>query len=135
MRTIERKPRDPRLDVIRLTALFFVCATHFFLYSGYNDVVMEGPVMFVMTAAKSLFRTCVPIFITLTGYLMCEKKLSLRYFKGIIRVLAIYVVFSVVYTVYAREIIHDAAYGGTAPQLLLTLAEKLLNYSAVPYGW
>lgn len=123
----ERK-RDPRLDVIRLTALFFVCATHFYLHSGYTELTMEGPRMFIMTAAKSFFLICVPMFITLTGYLMCEKKLTVRYFKGIIKVLCVYLFSSALYSVYSVVFLGKEFYPGE-------FVRTVLKYKGTPYGW
>lgn len=129
------RQRDPRMDVIRLTALFFVCATHFFLESGYMDEPVRGPLMYFMTVLKGLFIICVPLFITLTGYLQCEKKLTARYFKGIVKVLLIYLICSVIYTVFARWIAGNPKYAGSLLHLARVFVVKLLSYRGTPYGW
>ena len=128
MSTAPERKRDLRIDYIRLSALLFVCATHFFLKSGYTSVPVEGPRMAVMTIAKSFFLICVTLFVTITGYLMCEKKLSARYFKGLVKIIVGYVAASAFYAVFARLFLEEQ----------ITLAQffrRLLKYKGSPYGW
>lgn len=75
--------RNYNLDLIRSVAVIFVLSVHFFLNSGFYGIICEGEKMFVMCVLRTSFITCVPLFLMLTGYLMCKKELSLKYFKGI----------------------------------------------------
>lgn len=46
--------------------------------------------MYLMSTIRTMSMICVPLFLLLTGYLMSDKKYSLKYFKGIIRVLGLF---------------------------------------------
>mgnify|MGYP000183442649 CR=1 FL=1 len=65
--------RDSRLDLIRIFSLFCVAGIHFFLNSGFYSQMVSGKRMFIMCIFRSFFIICVPMFITLTGYLMNKK--------------------------------------------------------------
>lgn len=82
--------RDLNLDLIRCAAVFLVISVHFFLNSGFYSVPILGEKMYVMTAIRTVSMMCVPLFLLLTGYLMCKKELSLKYYKGIIKTLVIF---------------------------------------------
>lgn len=84
--------RNYNLDLIRSVAVIFVLSVHFFLNSGFYSIICEGEKMFVMCVLRTSFITCVPLFLMLTGYLMCKKELSLKYFKGIKKTYFIYVI-------------------------------------------
>ena len=86
-----KKERNYSLDIIRILATFFVVSVHFFLHTGFYAQPVEGKRMLVMVIMRTLFMTCIPLFLMLTGYLMNKKKLNLKYFKGIIKTLTIYI--------------------------------------------
>ena len=66
-----------------------------FIQTG-DDSCLHGPLIFLMIMMKVLFSVCVPLFIILTGYLMCQKTLSRRYYRGIRKTLVVFVLASVV---------------------------------------
>ena len=57
--------------------------------------LLHGPLFFLMIFMKTLFSACVPLFMILTGYLMCNKTLSRKYYKGIRKTLVIFVLASI----------------------------------------
>lgn len=85
------KKRNINLDVIRCVAVLFVVSVHFFLHNGFYDEIVIGKKMYVATVMRQCFMMCVPLFILLTGYLMNKKELSAQYFKGIKKVVIIYI--------------------------------------------
>ena len=92
--------RDLRLDVIRLFAFFCVVAVHFFKNSNFYSMNVSGIRMYILTVIRSFFIICVPLFITLTGYLMNKKELTKKYYKGLIKILIIYVICSIIYHLF-----------------------------------
>ena len=80
--------RDARLDIIRIFSLFCVVAVHFLLNCGFYNEIVEGKKMLFMCIYKAFFIICVPMFITLTGYLKNKEKLSKNYFKKIEKILS-----------------------------------------------
>ena len=102
MRDIKKRVRDPKLDIIRIFALICVVGVHFFLNSGFYDVPIVGKRMYVASVVRAFFITCVPLFLMLTGYLVNKKQLSKKYYKGIIKVLIIYAICSVIYSIFIK---------------------------------
>lgn len=84
--------RNPALDIIRIVAAFTVLSVHFFLHNGFYYETVQGTSMYIMTLMRTLFSVCVPLFMILTGYLMCNKTLSRKYYKGISKTLVVFVI-------------------------------------------
>lgn len=120
--------RNPALDLLRITAFFFVVCVHFYVNSGYRELVTGGRAMFIMNIAYALFNTCVALFVMLTGYLMTNKTLSLGYYKGVIHTLVIYVAASAVCLLY-KIIYYDYS------KNILKCIMKILDFTASGYSW
>ena len=117
------------LDLIRVCAIFFVIAGHFFsLNTSFRVVPFAGPSMFVQSMMNTLFSVGVPLFMMLTGYLNINKKPSVTYYKGMIRVIVAYLFFSV------ATILFRTYYLGEELSIVQWIL-KVLNYSAIPYAW
>ena len=90
------KNRDVGLDITRIIAFAFVPAIHFFMNSGYYETPVVGERMYIMTAMRTLFGVCVPLFMLLSGYLMIEKEVHIEkrelinYYKKLSKVLETY---------------------------------------------
>ena len=95
------------LDFVRSVAILFVIAGHFIsINTPFRQTVFEGVSMFLQGAAMPLFATGVPLFIMLTGYLNVNKTVSRRYYRGCIRVLVSYLLFSVLTILFHRYWLH-----------------------------
>ena len=71
---MENDNRSVKLDLIRCIAVFEVISVHFFLNNGfYNQTICKS--LFSQVCFRTLFMTCVPLFMILTGYLMNKKEL------------------------------------------------------------
>lgn len=125
---MEISKRDSSLDVIRILATFFVVSVHFFLNNGFYAEPVNDYRMFFPIMARTFFMVCVPLFIILTGYLMCNKTLSGRYYKGITKTLVIYLLVSLVTIVYKHYVINDI-YDFKRAVL------AILNFEAATYSW
>lgn len=68
------KSRDIGIDLTRIAAFLSVVSVHFFLNSGFYDTPVLGKSMYLMSAARTFFMICVPLFLLLTGYLMVGRR-------------------------------------------------------------
>ncbi len=115
-----------------------------------NPALLEGPKFFLMIMMRTLFTTCVPLFILLTGYFMSKKTLSRSYYKGIRKTLIIFVLASVACfffksvhnTKEAQDAFYAADFGKMFDALYQTgkfgLKDYLLgifDFSAANYSW
>ena len=123
------KERIIGLDFVRTAAIFFVIGGHFFtLHTAFRHTVFQGWSMFIQAAVIPLLTTGVPLFIMLTGYLNANKTLSKRYYRGCIRVLFAYLLFSVIALLFKQYYLGDT----------LTWRNwigQILSFNAIPYGW
>ena len=120
--------RDPSMDVIRCFALLCVIAVHFFLNIKFYDSEVAGPRMVLMTLMRTSLMVCVPLFILLSGYLMCRKAPNKAYYAKISKTIVIYILASLCCLAY-KWACQDAE---------LTLSGTLtgiLAFTAAPYSW
>ena len=120
--------RDSALDITRIVALFSVISVHFFLNNGFYQQPMLGGRMCLMTIMRTGFMVCVPLFLTLTGYLMNKKTLSAKYYKGITKTLGIYLLSSIACLIYKVIVFHHK----------ITLDNTLwgiLGFKTANYSW
>lgn len=116
------------LDLIRVCAIFFVIAGHFFsLNTSFKNVPFEGISMYIQGMLAELF-TGVPLFYMLTGYLNINKTVSKKYYRGMVRVIVSYIIFSLITIAFRKFYLHDELAWGS-------LLMMIFNYSAIPYAW
>ena len=120
--------RTPAADLIRLLAFFSVISVHFFLNNGYYSQPIEGKRMFIMTTMRSFFIICVPLFLTLSGYLLRGKKLEINYYKRISKIIITYVLASLLCVFYCIAFLKQDL---SIKNIIL----GILNFSAAPYSW
>ena len=120
--------RDARLDIIRIFSLFCVVAVHFLLNCGFYNEIVEGKKMLFMCIYKAFFIICVPMFITLTGYLKNKEKLSKNYFKKIEKILIIYVICSIIYSIFTKYYLKQ-------DMNFSIFIKNLLSYKGTEYSW
>ncbi len=90
------KTRFVGIDIIKILAAFLVPCVHIFLYTGfYNEPITESFGL-VPICLRWVSYCCVPLFMLVSGYLMKNKTLSKDYYKGLIRILVIYLICSVI---------------------------------------
>lgn len=122
------KERNLNADLIRCAAVFCVVSVHFLLKSGFYNLPVEGSQMWLMCMVRSLFMVCVPLFMILTGYLMCHKELSRRYYGGLVKTLEIYVLASIACLLFKKFALGNTV---TLPSAIL----DILNFKAANYSW
>ena len=84
--------------------------------------------MFIMTLMRSFFIICVPLFITLSGYLLKNKKLEKSYYKRISKIIITYILASLLCVFYSVVFLKQDF---TIKSIIL----NVLNFSAAPYSW
>lgn len=123
-----KKERNYSLDIIRILATFFVVSVHFFLHTGFYAQPVEGKRMFIMVIMRTLFMTCIPLFLMLTGYLMNKKKLNLKYFKGIIKTLTIYILASLGCLIFKNIYLGH-------PLNISHILKSIISFQGANYSW
>lgn len=126
--TLARKERDRNLDFIRAVAGWLVVSVHFFLNIAYYYEPLLGKRMLLMSVLRMACMTCVPLFLLLTGYLCCEKRLTPRYFLGIVRVLLSYLLASALCLLFRRFWLGE-------PIGVRAAVSMVLNFTGVATGW
>lgn len=122
------KTRNTGLDLVRVTAILFVIAGHFFINTPAHTAIFEGPSMFLQGMGRTLFMINVPLFLILTGYLNQNKTISRKYYRNMIAVLLSYVFISFV------TILFLIRFKGEQHSIIGWILE-ITNFSAIKYGW
>lgn len=126
--SLNKKRRNHNIDLIKIFAVFSVISVHFFLYSGFYEQEIEGISEYFVIVARTFFMVCVPLFLITSGFLMNKKELSKRYYKGIVKIIAVYILASAACAVFrVRYLYEDADIWGWV--------ESIFDYSAAPYSW
>lgn len=120
--------RSIGLDMVRCCAILFVISGHFFLNTPFLNAEFSGASMHLQALFRKLFGAGVPLFIMLTGYLNAGKTPTRSYFLGGRRVLTAYLFFSAITIFFRQFCLHEAL---SLPRWIL----KILDFSAIPYGW
>ncbi len=122
------KKRIAGLDIVRVTAIFCVIAGHFFLNTPFMQTPFAGVSMFIQAVFRNIFEIGVPLFLMLTGYLNINKVVCKKYYRGMVRVLVAYLLYSVITILFRKYYIHEDL---TA----VAWVRKILDFSAINYGW
>lgn len=120
--------RDTGLDIIRNFAILFVISGHFLMNTSFNNSIFEGYSLFIQAIAKMFFIIGVPLFLLLTGYLNSNKSLNKKYYKGGVRVIISYLLFSVITILFRKYYLNEEL-------TWLQWGLKVFDFSAIPYGW
>lgn len=120
--------RTPNLDIIRSIGLIFVVSVHFFLNIGFYDTPVVGIPMSVMVYLRTLFMTCVPIFLVLSGYLLTHKKVSGSYYRRIVKIYLTYAMAGALCVLFER-FVNQKSYG------ISSLVLMLLSFEDSMYFW
>lgn len=123
-----RKERDRNLDLIRALAGFLVVSVHFIMMTEFYYQPMAGMGMLLLSMLRMVFMNCVPLFLLLSGYLCCEKKLSGDYYWGVARVLVAYLLCSGVSLLFRWRYLGEG-------MSLLHAGRMVLDYTGVATGW
>ncbi len=121
------RPRAFGPDVVRVMGLILLLWLHFFLRNGFYHKPVDSAAMVMAAAGRCMFMCCIPIFLTLTGYLKCGKEWKKGYYSSLLPILISWVIISVICFFYKITL------GGQEKTAWAWLCEffdfKLANYS------
>lgn len=120
--------RSPSLDMIRCFGLVCVVSEHFFLYTDFYDCTVAGKTMLIMCAMRSLFMSCIPLFLMLSGYLLNRKKICASYYKKLYRTIGLYLLSCGACILY-RFLFQREDFS------LYQSIRGIFNFQASDYGW
>jgi surface polysaccharide O-acyltransferase-like enzyme len=120
--------RKTGLDLVRAFAILFVPAVHFFLNTNFYSTPLLGGNMYLQAFLRMTFLICVPLFMILTGYLQVDKTPTKKYFKKIIPILVVYLIYSLI-AIVVREFYFKEH------KTVLEWFAMILNFKADSYSW
>ena len=120
--------RKTSLDLIRSLAIFFVLSVHFFLNSNFYTKPIGGIDYLPLLFFRTLFFTCVPLFLLLTGYLQNKKEISGKYYKGIKKIIISFLFISVLSLVFNKVCLHNN-------DRILKGIINIFDYKTNEYSW
>ena len=123
----QHRQRSVGPDVVRCMALFCVVAVHFFLYTDFYDVIITGYPMLLLVLIRSALMVSVPLFLILSGYLLCKRMPTRDYYLRLLRILFVYVAASILYSLFRIFLVGDR-----------TLKDSLwgiFSFSTLDYSW
>lgn len=124
---IEKK-RDSRIDIIRLVALALLIMLHFILKMGLYQETVQGSRWILICVIRQFGMCCIPLFLLMTGYLMCKADYKPGYARKIVRTLFIYVLASVISNQFICMTTGDHTN-------IKVIVWRILDYSLCPYAW
>ena len=125
---MDNKQRSMNMDIIRCFALFFVLAVHFCTHCNIYNAPYTGLLAFLTDALRTFYVPALSLFLMLNGYFQYKRKLSSRYYLGILRLYEMYVLCSVLNLLYSRYYLGQ-------PMGLRDMLSAIVNYTASEYSW
>ena len=122
------KERSTGLDLVRTLAILCVLVTHSIAYTGVMNTSPASPVFGVYLVMRFAAMAGVPLFLLLSGYLCCEKKLSRTYYGGVLSVVLSYGLIAVATVVLASV-------SGAQNFTVWEGIRGILNFTAHGYAW
>ena len=122
------KKRDTNLDFIRCIALFFVMGVHFCTHCGIYEAGYTGLALFVTEILRTMYVPALALFLMLNGYFQNRKKLSAKYYLGILKLFEMYLLCSVLNMLYSHFYLGEEL-------TLHSFFSGILNFTGTEYGW
>ena len=122
------KNRNSGIDLVKVIASLFVVLLHSLIISDFYTKEIGGPVYYLALILKITLYTCVPLFLISTGYLMSKVKLTINYFKKIIKVLIIYFIITIIAILVIKLYINPAS-------SLKELIIGIFSFKTHGYSW
>lgn len=126
---IPAKPYYAGIDIVKILAVFMVVCIHTYLHDGMYGEPITDTKYILPIMCRWLAYTCVPLFMISTGYLMKNKKLTGKYYIGLIKIIVIYIVISIICMKF-----NHAQYGSDFSDPW-TVFKGFLEYSNANYAW
>ncbi len=121
-------PRKSGIDIIRCTGFLLVVLFHFYLYNYFYYAPQTGAWVYLADFFRTLSLSCNGLFMTLTGYLMCEKELNRRYFRRLPGILLAYYIAAAISIPIRHFLLND-------PHTFTEWIKSFFGFSGAYYGW
>ena len=120
--------RNPAMDILRIVAVLCVISIHFFYHTGYYNTTADNDLMYFATVLRTLFSVCVPLFMILSGFLLCNKTLKKGYYSGIRKTIIVYILVAIACIIYK-------SCNGSYTLTTLTFFTGIFDFSGANYSW
>ena len=120
--------RDIGVDVVKTIAILSVVGVHFFLNTRFYRVDLNNTNLFIQTIIQQICLTCIPLFVMSTGYLNNNTKIDKSYFKKILPIIYIYLLYSIPALIYRYHI-------GEIPFDIGLWIQQVLDFKGHRYSW
>lgn len=120
--------RNPAMDILRIVAVLCVISIHFFYHTGYYSTTADNVPMYFATVLRTLFSVCVPLFMILSGFLLCNKTLKKGYYSGIRKTIIVYILVAIACIIYK-------SCNGSYTLTTLTFFTGIFDFSGANYSW
>lgn len=120
--------RNPAMDILRIVAVLCVISIHFFYHTGYYSTTADNVPMYFATVLRTLFSVCVPLFMILSGFLLCNKTLKKGYYSGIRKTIIVYILVAIACIIYK-------SCNGSYTLTPLTFFTGILDFTGANYSW
>lgn len=120
--------RNPAMDILRIVAVLCVISIHFFYHTGYYSTTADNVPMYFATVLRTLFSVCVPLFMILSGFLLCNKTLKKGYYSGIRKTIIVYILVAIACMIYKSIV-------GSYTLTPLTFFTGILDFTGANYSW
>ena len=120
--------RNPAMDILRIVAVLCVISIHFFYHTGYYSTTADNVPMYFATVLRTLFSVCVPLFMILSGFLLCNKTLKKGYYSGIRKTIIVYILVAIACIIYK-------SCNGSYTLTPLTFFTGIFDFTGANYSW
>ena len=120
--------RDTGLDIVKSIAILSVVGVHFFLNTRYYRVNLDSTNLFIQTIIQQICLICIPLFVMATGYLNNNTKINKHYYKKILPIIYIYLLYSIPALIYRTHI-------GEIHFNIPLWIEQILHFKGHRYSW
>lgn len=116
------------IDIVKTIAILSVVGVHFFLNTRFYRVDLDNFNLFIQTLIQQIFLICIPLFVMSTGYLNNNTDISKKYFKKILPIIYLYLLYSIPALIYRYRI-------GEIPLDIPMWVEQVLEFKGNRYSW
>ena len=91
-----KKDRIIGIDLLKVISIILVLIVHFFLNTNYYNVERIGISLTFQSIIRNGCMVCVPLFITITGFLNKEKEYNKKFFIKLLEIIIIWLFYGVI---------------------------------------
>lgn len=128
MHNTPARAREVNPDLVRCIALFFVMGVHFYTHCDIYNAGFTGIGALLSEVLRTSFTPALALFLMLSGYFQRGRKLTARYYLGILRLLEMYLICAVL------DLLYSHFWLGTE-LTVRSFFGSIVNFTASEYSW